>query len=163
MLARLRAAQGGRRDPAFVIVARTDARSVLGLDEAIHRALAYADAGADALFVESPTSDGELERIGRELAPTGLPLVANMVEGGKTPLHSADELAALGFRLVIFPGLLMRVTAKAATDALAVLRARGDSRPLLDGLVDFAGIQEIVGTAELAVRVAAYEQADGAC
>jgi 2-methylisocitrate lyase-like PEP mutase family enzyme len=157
MVARLRAALAVRADPELVVVARTDARSVRGLDDAIERARRYADAGADALFVEAPADDAELERIGRELAPTGLPLVANMVEGGRTPLHSAAELGELGFRLVIFPGLLTRVTAKAAEDALRVLCKTGDSRALADRLVPFARIQEVVGTAELTARVATYE------
>lgn len=159
MVARLRAAQASRADSSLMIVARTDARSISGLDEALERARAYADAGADSLFVESPTSDEELERVGSELASTGLPLVANMVEGGKTPLHSASELASLGFRIVIFPGFLTRLTVKAALDGLATLRAGGDSRPLLDQLMPFASMQEILGLPELTTRVADYDAA----
>ena len=157
MIARLRAAQAARADESLMIVARTDARSVSGLEEALDRARAYAEAGADALFVESPTSDSELERVGSELAGTGLPLVANMVEGGKTPLHSADELAAMGFRIVIFPGFLTRLTVKAALDGLAALRTGGDSRPLLDRVMPFSGVQDILGLPELSARVADYE------
>ncbi len=160
MLARLRAAQAARTDPDLMIVARTDARSVLGLDDAIRRGLAYAEAGADALFIEAPADDDELERVGTELAGTGLPLVANMVEGGKTPLHSADELAALGLKLVIFPGLLSRVMVKAVTDALAVLAGGGDSRPLLDHLTRFSEVQDILELDALNARVAAYEKGD---
>ncbi|MEZ5099907.1 MAG: isocitrate lyase/phosphoenolpyruvate mutase family protein [Thermoleophilia bacterium] len=158
MLARLRAAVHARRDPSFMIVARTDARSVLGLDEAIRRGLAFAGAGADAIFVEAPASDEELDRIGRELGATGLPLVANMVEGGKTPLHSAEELAAMGFRLVIFPGFLMRLTSRAAQEGLAELARGLDSRPLLDRMLMFDGVQRIVGTDELVARVKSYEE-----
>lgn len=157
MVARLAAARAARRDPDMLIVARTDARSVLGLDEAIERALAYAEAGADALFVESPTSDAELERVGSELAPSGLPLVANMVEGGKTPLHSASELAAIGYRIVIFPGLLTRLTARAVLEALETLRESGDSRPLLDRVMSFSEVQELIGLSELSARVAGFE------
>ena len=158
MRARLRAAQAARRDPDLMIVARTDARSVLGLDEAINRGLAYADAGADALFIEAPADDDELARVGNELAQTGLPLVANMVEGGKTPLHSAAELAELGFKLVIFPGLLSRITVRAVTDALAVLAEGGDSRPLLPSLMQFSDMQRILELDELNARVASYEK-----
>lgn len=157
MLARLRAALAARTDPDLMIVARTDARSILGLDETIRRGLAFAEAGADALFIEAPTDDDELARVGAELAATGLPLVANMVEGGKTPLHSAAELAEIGFRLVIFPGLLSRITVKAVTDALGVLAQGGDSRPLLDQLTPFSEVQKILELDELTARVAAYE------
>ena len=144
MCARLRAALAARQDPDLMIVARTDARSVLGFDEAIRRGLAYAEAGADALFIEAPADDDELERVGAELAGTKLPLVANMVEGGKTPLHSAAELAQMGFKLVIFPGLLSRVTVRAVTDALEVLAAGGDSRPLMGQLMQFSEMQNIL-------------------
>lgn len=144
MLARIRAALEARRDA--LIIARTDARTVLGLDEAIERGRAYADAGADIVFIESPLSVDELERIGRELGPR-VPLVANMVEGGKTPQLSAAELYALGYRIVIFPGLLTRITVHAVRDALAVLRVEGDSRPLLPRAASFADVNAVVGLA----------------
>ena len=160
MRARIRTALAARNDPSLMIVARTDARSILGLDEAIKRGLAYADSGADALFIEAPISDAELERIGTELAVTGLPLIANMVEGGKTPLHSAKELGELGFKLVIFPGLLSRVAVYAATKALTVLAENGDSRPLLDELMQFSDMQRILKLDELTARIATYEEVD---
>ena len=121
---------------------------------------AYAEEGADALFIEAPTDDEEIARVGTELASTGLPLVANMVEGGKTPLHSAAELAELGFRLVIFPGLLSRITVRAVTEALAVLAEGGDSRPLLDRVTQFSDMQRMLELDELNARVAAYELED---
>ena len=158
MRARLRAALAARNDPDLMIVARTDARSVHGIDEAIGRGAAYAEAGADALFIEAPADDDELARVGAELAATGLPLVANMVEGGKTPLHSAGELFELGFKLVIFPGLLSRITVRAVTDALAVLAEGGDSRPLLDQLTQFSEMQSYLELDELNARVAGYEE-----
>jgi 2-methylisocitrate lyase-like PEP mutase family enzyme len=160
MRARLRAARAARRDESLMIVARTDARSVSDLDDAIARGHAYAEEGADALFIEAPTDDEELARVGEELASTGLPLVANMVEGGKTPLHSASELAALGFKLVIFPGLLSRITVRAVTEALAVLAKGGDSRPLLDRVTQFSDMQRMLELDELNARVAAYELGD---
>jgi 2-methylisocitrate lyase-like PEP mutase family enzyme len=156
MVSRVRAAVAARRDPSFVVIARSDARAVEGLDAAIARCAAYGKAGADVLFLEAPATRDELVRVGRELA--GLPLMANMVEGGRTPLLPAQELHALGFALVIFPGLLTRVTARAATDALAVLAETGDSANLLDRLVPFDGIQEIVGLADFDGRRAAYEE-----
>jgi len=157
MLARLRAAQAARRDPDLMIIARTDARSGLGLDESIRRGLAYAEVGADALFIEAPANDEELKRVGSELAKTGLPLVANMVEGGKTPLHSATELAEFGLKFVIFPGLLSRITVRAVTGALDVLADGGDSRPLMDRLAPFDEVQSILELDQLNARVASYE------
>ena len=145
MLARLRAALEARTDA--LVIARTDARTVSGLDDAIERGRAYADAGADAVFVESPLSVAELERIGRELGPR-VPLVANMVEGGKTPQLSAAELGQLGFRIVIFPGLLTRITVRAVREALGVLREAGDSRPLLPRAASFDEMNALVGLAE---------------
>jgi 2-methylisocitrate lyase-like PEP mutase family enzyme len=155
MLARLRAALEARRDPDTLIVARTDARAALGLEEAIERGHAYAEAGADVVFVEAPQSGEELERIGRELGGE-VPLLANMVEGGKTPQLTAQELYELGFSIVIFPGLLTRVAVKAARDALAVLRAEGDSRPLLDRVATFADVNDLLdldAVNELAARL----------
>ncbi len=97
---KIKAAIDARGDGDFFLVARTDARQVNGLDDAIHRCLRYKDAGADALFVEAPQSQDELAYISRELPP---PLVANMLEGGVTPLLNREELAALGFQLVVCP------------------------------------------------------------
>ena len=145
MLARLWAALEARRD--MLVIARTDARTVLGLDEAIERGRAFADAGADAVFIESPLSLEELERVGRELGPR-VPLVANMVEGGKTPQLSAAELADLGYRIVIFPGLLTRITVRAVREALGVLHETGDSRPLLPRAASFDEMNAVVGLAE---------------
>ena len=144
MLARIRAALDARRE--MLVIARTDARTVAGLDEAIERGRAYAAAGADVVFVESPLTVEELERVGVELGPR-VPLLANMVEGGKTPLLSADELYGLGYRIVIFPGLLTRITVRAVQEALAVLRAAGDSRPLLPRAASFDEISGVVGLA----------------
>jgi 2-methylisocitrate lyase-like PEP mutase family enzyme len=145
MLARIRAALEARRDA--LVIARTDARTVHGLDEAIERGRAYAGAGADVVFVESPLSVDELERVGRELGPR-VPLLANMVEGGKTPQLSAAELYAMGYRIVIFPGLLTRITVLAVREALGVLKAEGDSRSLLPRTTSFDDLSSIVGLAE---------------
>src|SRR5271169_5615107 len=100
MRRRIEVAVDARSDPEFLIVARTDARSSLGLDEALRRGEAYLNAGADVLFIESPESEDELARIGRSF---DAPLLANMVEGGRTPLLSAQRLEELGFRIAIFP------------------------------------------------------------
>lgn len=139
---KLRAAVEERGDSDFVIVARTDARQAVGLDDAIARALAYREAGADALFVEAPQSLEDLREIARRLPP---PLVANMVEQGATPDLSAKELATLGFQLIVYPvaGLL------AATHAMQALYARlhadGHTGGVRDRLVTFPELNALVG------------------
>ena len=110
MVAKIRAAADARRDDALVVVARTDARAVESLDAALERAAAYAEAGADVLFVEAPQSEAEVEKIAAAFPDT--PLVFNWVEGGRTPLPGLDRLASLGFAMVIFPiGPLLAATA----------------------------------------------------
>jgi 2-methylisocitrate lyase-like PEP mutase family enzyme len=125
MVMRIRAAIEARRDPDFVVIARTDARAGEGLPAAIARAKAYREAGADVIFVESPQSEAELEEVGR--AFPGVPLLANMVEGGKTPILPAERLQALGFRLAIYPNALTRLIAKAGLEMLAALKETGST------------------------------------
>ena len=122
MVARIKAACAAREDPDLRIIARTDARTTEGLDEAIRRARLYREAGADVLFIESPESEDELARLGRELEA---PLLANMVEGGRTPILPAETLGRLGFRVVIFPNALTRLFAKTGLEMLGDLRATG--------------------------------------
>jgi 2-methylisocitrate lyase-like PEP mutase family enzyme len=148
MLGKIRAAQDARADPDTVIVARTDAVAVDGFDAGLARAHAYAEAGADVLFVEALRAPVEFERVGRELGAK-VPLLANMVEGGKSPLLSIDELGRMGFRLAIFPGAMVRVVGKAATDYLATLRRDGTTRNMLDRMFDFRGINAVIGTEEM--------------
>lgn len=123
MVARLRAALEARRDPDFAVIARTDARAVEGFSAALDRAQAYREAGADVIFVESPQSEEELATVGE--AFPGVPLLANMVEGGKTPILPAARLQELGFRLAIYPNALTRLFAKAGTEMLASLKQHG--------------------------------------
>jgi methylisocitrate lyase len=145
MVQKLRAAVDARQDLDFVIIARTDARATHGLDEALRRARLYQKAGADVIFVEAPRDLDELRRIAREIDG---PLLANMVEGGKTPLLSAAELQALGFKLVILPGTLQRTAAKAMQAMAAEITRAGTSRDALDRLVTFEGRNLITGLAE---------------
>lgn len=147
MLGKIRAAQDARQDGDFVIVARTDAVAVDGFEAGLARAHAYADAGADVLFVEALRSRAEIERVGRELG-SRVPLLANMVEGGETPLLSIAELGKLGFRLAIFPGAMLRVVAYAATHYLSALKKDGTTRNILDRMFDFRRLNEVIGTAE---------------
>ncbi len=134
MVAKIRAAVAARRDPKLVIIARTDARAVEGLDAALDRGRAYQEAGADALFIEAPRTVDEMGLIGRSFR---VPLVANMVEGGATPLLPAAELEALGFKLVLHAGTLARAAARAVQDVLLHLRAHGSVLGIEDRLISF--------------------------
>lgn len=148
MLGKIRAAQDARAHADTVIVARTDAVAVEGFEAGLARAHAYADAGADVLFVEALRTPGEFQRVGHELGGR-VPLLANMVEGGKSPLLAIDELQQLGFRIAIFPGAMVRVVSKAATDYLATLRRDGTTRNMLGRMFDFNKVNDIIGTDEL--------------
>jgi 2-methylisocitrate lyase-like PEP mutase family enzyme len=142
MVAKIRVASDARSDRDFKIVARTDARTTLGLDEALRRGEAYAKAGADVLFVESPESVAEMEKIGRSF---DVPLVANMVEGGRTPILAADELQRVGYRLAIFPALGFLAAGAAMRDAFAGLRARGSSVGVDVPLYPFQEFSKLMG------------------
>jgi 2-methylisocitrate lyase-like PEP mutase family enzyme len=122
---KIRVAVQARPDADFLIVARTDARYSEGLDEALRRAEAFLEAGADILFVESPESPEELRRIGEKLR--GAALLANMVEGGRTPLLSAGELQDLGYKVALFPGTGFLTAAKALRDGYLYLQSNGTS------------------------------------
>ena len=124
MLAKLRAVLDARRDPGLVVIARTDALGVEGFEAAVDRGRAFAEAGADVVFVEAPTRADELAALpGRIPAP----LLVNMVEGGRTPLLGATELGAIGYRIILFANTAMRVGARAVGEAFAELRASGDA------------------------------------
>ena len=148
MRGKIHAALDARTDSNTVIVARTDAIAVDGIEEALDRGGAYIEAGADVLFVESPLDDVMLAEVGRVLGPR-IPLLANMVEGGKTPLHSADELGQLGFKLVIFPGAMVRVLSRAGAEYLEALRRDGTTAGILDRMFDFNQVNDVIGTEEL--------------
>jgi len=145
MLGKLRAAQDARIDPATVIVARTDAIAVEGFEAGLERAHRYVEAGADVLFVEALRTPEQMARVGRELGGR-VALLANMVEGGKTPLLSITELGAIGFRLAIFPGAMVRVVGAAASQYLATLKSDGTTRGMLDQMFDFSRLNATVGT-----------------
>lgn len=155
MVGKIKAALDVRHSRNTLLIARTDAVSVEGFEPAIERALRYRDAGADVLFVEAPKTQVELKRI----APTlgGVPLMANMVEGGKTPLLAAAELEALGFALVIFPGGIVRALARMASEYYASLAAHGSSEPFRSRMLDFTGLNDLIGTPELLATGKRYE------
>jgi len=148
MCGKLRAALDTRRARENLIIARTDAIAVEGFDRAIERAVSYAEAGADMLFVEAPKTRDDLGRIAEALRGRA-PLVANMVEGGKTPLLSAAELEAIGFALVIFPGGIVRAFAHLASEYYASLAKHGCSEPFRGRMLDFAGLNDLIGTPEM--------------
>ena len=157
MVGKLKAALDARTDPNTVIVARTDAIAVEGLDRAIARAHAYAEAGADVLFIEAPRTDDDMARLGREFK-SGPPLLANMVEGGKTPLKSVKELAALGFKVVIYPGSMVRTLAHAASQLLSILKEDGSTARMRDRMFDFAGVNAILGLDQIMAEGQKYDE-----
>jgi 2,3-dimethylmalate lyase len=146
MVGKIRAAGAARRDSDFVLIARTDAVAVEGVAAGIARARAYAEAGADALFVEAPTSEDDIATIGRELMGLA-PLVFNWAEGGRTPPISLERIAELGFSLVLFPiGTLLAATA-GIRSLLATLRA--DGTPASADLPGFAQFTDLIGLPEV--------------
>ena len=143
-LAKLRAACDHRQH--LFVTARTDARAAISLDEAIERARMARDTGVDALFVEAPESIAEMEAIARALPD--ITLVANMVEKGMTPLLTRQELADLGFRLIVSPLSLLLAATKAISDAAQVLATAGTMRESMENLVSFDSFTDIVGLPE---------------
>lgn len=145
MVDKVRAAVEARQDEDFVIIARTDARAVTSLEDAIDRALAYREAGADMIFVEAPRTVEELETVAREVPG---PLVANMVEGGKTPPQPAAVLETMGYRMVIYANLAMRAAMLSMQQVLAHLADHGDSAGVTDRIVSMEERNRITNLAE---------------
>lgn len=156
MAGKIKAAVDARRSSDTLIIARTDAVAVEGFEHAVERALLYRDAGANVLFVEAPKAREELAKIVK-LVGRKVPLMANMVEGGKTPMLSAAELEALGFALVIFPGGIVRTLAKTAVDYYASLAAHGSTQPFRERMFDFDTLNRLIGTPEMLERGREYE------
>jgi 2-methylisocitrate lyase-like PEP mutase family enzyme len=156
MCGKIRAAVDARRSRETLIVARTDAVAVEGFDRAIERAAMYRDAGADMLFVEAPKTRDDLARIVTTLG-SKVPLMANMVEGGKTELLTANELDAIGFGLVIFPGGIARAVACTAMDYYTSLAQHGTNEPFRNRMLDFEGINRLIGTADMLALGKRYE------
>ena len=142
------AAMADARRHDTLIIARTDAIAVEGFDAAIDRAGSYIDAGADVLFIEAPHDSGELSRIA-DTFKGRVPLLANMVEGGATPISSATTLEDMGFDIVIFPGGIVRALARSAQDYYASLKATGSNKAFSDRMHDFDGLNAAIGTPEM--------------
>ena len=156
MVGKLKAALDARADDATLIVARTDAIAIDGIDAAIDRAHAYVDAGADVLFIEAMRDKEQMARIGAEIG-SRVTLLANMVEGGKTPLTPANELAELGFRLVIYPGAMVRIVSFAAQNYLRELKEKGTTAGLLEQMNQFDQVMDLVGLQESVAEGKKYD------
>ena len=140
---KLEAAIASRSDPDFGIIARTDARGVHGFDNAIGRARAFAKLGVDAIFVEAPQSEAELAEIPRQLP--GIPLLVNVLKGGKTPMLPVERLERMGYRIAIYPSETQRAAIYAMRQALALLKREGTTEAMDDALTTFKERDKIVG------------------
>ena len=148
MVGKVKAAVDARKTSDTLIIARTDARAVEGLQEAIDRAHTYEEAGADILFIEAPRSVDELKVI-RKSFHLNTPLLANMVEGGKTPVKTADDLKSLGFNIVIFPGGAVRAATFQLQEYYAGLLENGSNAEFSKRMHDFDSLNAVIGTPEL--------------
>lgn len=146
MVRKIQVACDARSSGDFLIIARTDARSALGLDEALRRAEAYARAGADILFVESPETQDEMRQIGRSFE---LPLLANMVEGGRTPVLSQQELEAIGYKLAIFPVTALLAATQAMKAVYESFKKTGSSADIATPLMPFSDLTTLMGFEEI--------------
>jgi carboxyvinyl-carboxyphosphonate phosphorylmutase len=158
MVRKIGVAIESRRSDDFVIIARTDARTSLGLDEALRRARLYREAGADILFIESPETEEEMRRIGDS---TDAPLLANMVEGGRTPVLSKARLVELGYRMAIFPATGFLAAAAALRSAYEALRRDGSSNRLDVPLYPFTEFSQLMGFEEVWAFERAHPETSG--
>jgi 2,3-dimethylmalate lyase len=147
MVQKIRAAAAARRSPDFLLIARTDARAVEGLDAALERARSYRDAGADILFIEAPQTEDEIRTVAR--AFPDVPLLFNWAEGGKTPPIRYDELRSLGYRIVIFPISALLAATRAIQSVLARIRADGTPAEVLPELPRFGEFLDFIGLPEI--------------
>lgn len=155
MAGKIRAAVDARTSEATLVIARTDAIAVEGFEAACNRAALYIEAGADILFIEAPQTRAQLEAIAARFAGR-IPLMANMVEGGKTPIHGTADLQSLGFSLVIFPGGVVRALAKTAGDYYRGLISTGSNEGFKDRMFDFSGLNDVIGTGDMLKKGNSY-------
>jgi 2-methylisocitrate lyase-like PEP mutase family enzyme len=153
MTLKVEAAVNSRQSDDFLIIARTDAIAVTGIEDAIQRGKLYEEAGADIIFVESPRTLEELKQAGGSFK---VPTMANMVEGGKTPLVSHQELQAMGFKLVAHPVTLLMASITAMRQTLAVLKEKGITEDLVGSIISFKELDELVGFPEVRAWEAQY-------
>jgi 2-methylisocitrate lyase-like PEP mutase family enzyme len=159
MVGKIKAALDARNNQDMQIIARTDARAVEGLSAALDRAEAYCEAGADILFIEAPQSLDEMKQLTAQFAGR-IPLLANMVEGGKTPIQSTDELAEIGYKIAIFPGGAVRAIAHHLTDYFGQLIANGNNTKFAKKMYDFNGLNDVIETNALLDLGIKYEDKD---
>ena len=159
MVGKIKAALDARNNQDMHIIARTDARAVEGLSAAMDRAEAYCEAGADILFIEAPQSLDEMKQLTAQFAGR-IPLLANMVEGGKTPIQSTDELAEIGYKIAIFPGGAVRAIAHHLTDYFGQLIANGNNAEFAKKMYDFNGLNDVIETNALLDLGIKYEDKD---
>lgn len=160
MSGKIAAMVDARRSGDTLVIARTDAIAVDGLDAALDRAEAYLDAGADILFIEAPKSADDMAAITTQFA-SRVPLLANMVEGGITPVSSAQELEKKGFSIAIFPGGIVRALAHAGQDYYQSLAKHGTTAPFRDRMFDFNGLNNVIGTSQMLKLGARYDPNSG--
>jgi len=156
MAGKIRAACDTRQSAETLIIGRTDAIAVEGLEAAIDRAGTYVDAGADILFIEAPPSVADMEIVVKAFRDR-VPLMANMVEGGRTPMLDAAALEKLGYSLVIFPGGIVRAIAATAHDYYANLVSSGSNQAFRNRMLDFAGLNEVIGTGAMLAEGKRYD------
>lgn len=160
MAGKIRAMADARASDDTLIIARTDAIAVEGFDAALDRAAGYAEAGADVLFVEAPRTREQMQTITGRFGDH-VPLMANMVEGGLTPVTGAADLESLGFSLVIFPGGIVRALARTAQGYYQSLRQTGSNAAFADRMFDFDGLNATIGTPEMLAAGRRYNGGDG--
>jgi 2-methylisocitrate lyase-like PEP mutase family enzyme len=156
MQGKLRAALDARRSARTLILARTDALAVEGIEATLERAERYLDCGVDALFIEALRTPEHMDAACARFARR-VPLLANMVEGGKTPVQTVHELGKRGFRIVIFPGGTARAVAHTLQGYYADLRTHGSTKPWQDRMLDFDGLNRLIGTSELLAEGQRYD------
>lgn len=156
MVGKIRAALDARTSDETLIVARTDAIAVEGFEPALERAQRYREAGCDVLFIEAPQTMAQMKTITAAFGAT-VPLLANMVEGGKTPILSASELSGIGYRIAIFPGGLPRALAHCMSEYFSSLKSHGTTAPFRNRMYDFNALNALIGTPELLEKGRAYD------
>lgn len=157
MVGKIHAAIDAKANENTVIIARTDAIAVEGFNAALARAQAYYEAGADVLFIEAPENIEQMQQLNQHFADK-VPLLANMVEGGSTPITCADDLAQMGYSLVIFPGALVRAHTFMAQDFLSSLKQNGNTAPYHDRMLDLSGLNQLLGTDDILAHGKKYQE-----
>jgi 2-methylisocitrate lyase-like PEP mutase family enzyme len=156
MVGKVKAAVDARTNANTMIIARTDAIAVEGFDDALERAHAYYEAGADMLFIEAPESLKQMKQI-NNIFKDKIPLLANMVEGGSTPIEAADDLQDMGYSIAIFPGAMVRAYTFMAQEFLASLKDNGNTNKYRDRMLNLTTLNELLGTPEILANGQKYE------